>query len=145
MLNKKHMPKSYWAEAANTVVYLMNWCTTSRVHEVTPHENYYGKKMDKGKAKMPEYEEDQFDSNESTRSLDNELGGFDVPIMRTPGVKKAISTTNEKLHRSTHEKNPVSRFGYNDYMAYHYVFMIKKAADHELGSFAEPAMGRSNE
>ena len=40
------MPKSYWAGTANTVVYLMNRCTTSGVHEVTPHEKYYGKKLD---------------------------------------------------------------------------------------------------
>ena len=46
MLNEKHMPKSCWAEAANTVVYLMNQCTTSGVHEVTPHEKYYGNKSD---------------------------------------------------------------------------------------------------
>ena len=30
-------------------------------------------KMDKGKAKMPEYENDQFDDNESTPSLDSEF------------------------------------------------------------------------
>ena len=46
MLNEKHMPKSYWAKAANTAVYLMNRCTTSGVHEVTPHEKYYGNKLD---------------------------------------------------------------------------------------------------
>ena len=44
MLNEKNMSKSYWAEATNTVVYLMNRCTISGVHEVTPHEKYYGKK-----------------------------------------------------------------------------------------------------
>ena len=47
MLNEKHMSKSYWAEAANTIVYLM--------HKVTPHKKYntfkvkysnYGKKPD---------------------------------------------------------------------------------------------------
>ena len=32
MMSKKHMPKSYWAEVANTTVYLMNRCTTSGVH-----------------------------------------------------------------------------------------------------------------
>ena len=36
-------------------------------------------------------------------------------------------SANEKLRRSTREKNPVSRFGYNDYMAYHYVFFMKVA------------------
>ena len=44
MMNEKHMLKSYWAEAANIIVYLMNRCTTSGVHEVTPHEKYFGKK-----------------------------------------------------------------------------------------------------
>ena len=29
------------------------------------------------------------------------------------------------MKNSTREKNPVSRFGYNDYMAYHYAFMMK--------------------
>ena len=76
--------------------------------------------MDKGKAKMSKYEDDRFDDNESTHSLDSELGGFDVPI----GAKKALISANEKLRRSAREKNPVSRFGYNDYMAYHYAFMI---------------------
>ena len=36
MINEKHMP----------IVCLMNQCTTSGVHEITPHENYYGKKSD---------------------------------------------------------------------------------------------------
>ena len=40
------MPKTYWAEAANSSIYLMNRCTTSRVHDVTPHERYYGNKPD---------------------------------------------------------------------------------------------------
>ena len=46
MMSEKHMPKSYWAESANTAVYLMNGCTTSGMHEVTPHEKYFGKKSD---------------------------------------------------------------------------------------------------
>ena len=37
-------------------------------------------KMDKGKVKMSKYEDDRFDDNESTHSLDREFGGFDVPI-----------------------------------------------------------------
>ena len=39
------MPKSYWVEAANTVIYVMNWCTTSGVHEVTPHDKCYGNQL----------------------------------------------------------------------------------------------------
>ena len=46
MINKKNMPKSYWVEAANAIVYLMNWCTTLEVHDVTPHEKFFGKKLD---------------------------------------------------------------------------------------------------
>ena len=46
MMNEKHLPKSYWVEAANRTVYLMNRCTTSGVHDVTPYEKFYGKKPD---------------------------------------------------------------------------------------------------
>ena len=42
--------------------------------------------MDKGKAKMSEYEADRFDDDTSTHSLNSEFGGFDVPI----GAKKAL-------------------------------------------------------
>ena len=60
--------------------------------------------MDKGKAKMAEYEDDRFDDNESTHSLDSEFGGFDVPIV----VKEALTCVNEKFCHSTREKNLVS-------------------------------------
>ena len=33
-------------KGTTTAVYLMNWCTTSGVHEVTLHEKYFGKKSD---------------------------------------------------------------------------------------------------
>ena len=49
--------------------------------------------MDKGKGKMSEYKHDHFDGNESTHSLDRELGGFNVPIE----PKKALISENEKL------------------------------------------------
>ena len=43
----------------------------------------------------------------------------------------------------TREKNPVSRFGYNDtIVAYHYTFMMKVAADPEPESFAKAAKNR---
>ena len=91
--------------------------------------------MDKGKAKMPEYEDDHFDDNESTHSLDIEFGRFNVPIR----VKKALKSANEKLCRSTREKNPVRRFGYNNYMAYHYAFMMKVAIVREPEIFSQAA------
>ena len=40
--------------------------------------------MDKGKAKIPKYKDDQFDGNEF--GFDDQFDGFDVHLMRTPGV-----------------------------------------------------------
>ena len=74
---------------------------------------------------MPEYEveelHDDRDSDDSAHSLDSELG---VPIMRTPGVKKALTSTNEKLRRSSRAKTHVTRFAYNEYMAHHYALAM---------------------
>ena len=74
---------------------------------------------------MPEYEDDQFNEKELAHSLVNELGDFDVHIMRTPSVQKAIATAKEKLCRPTQEKNSVSRSSYKDYMVYHNAFVMK--------------------
>ena len=54
--------------------------------------------LDKGKAKMPEYE-NQVD-NESRHSLDIEFECLDT-VMQTNGAKKVIETANEKLRCST--------------------------------------------
>ena len=75
--------------------------------------------------------DDGNDLDGSTPSLDSEFG---VPIMRTPGVKKALSSASEKLRRSSREKNPVTRLGYNEYMAHHYAFAMKAVAEQELTS-----------
>ena len=82
---------------------------------------------------MTECEDNQSNDNELANSLDSECGGFDVPIMRTPGVKKAITTANEKLCRSTQEKNLVSRSGYNNY----YAFIMKMAAVRDTNTMQE--------
>ena len=53
MINEKHMSiQFYWDEAACTTVYLMNWCTTSGMHECTPHEKYYGRKPNLSHSKV---------------------------------------------------------------------------------------------
>lgn len=60
--------------------------------------------------------------------------------MTTPGlVKKSLALINEKLHHSTREENVVARFGYNDYIAYHYAFVMKLATIQESENFAEAA------
>ena len=79
-------------------------------------------RLDKGKAKMSEYEDT---NNTSTHSLDSESEGLDISNTQTARAQKALETANEKPHRSSREKNPVNRFGYNDYMAYHYAYMMK--------------------
>ena len=88
---------------------------------------------------MPKFEDDHSDGNESAHSLDSEYGGMEVPIMRTPGAKKVLTTTSEKLYRCTREKYVVNRFGYNVYLAYHYAFMMKMAIVRESESFSEVA------
>ena len=55
-------------------------------------------------------------------SIDSDFG---VPIIRTPGVKKALTTTNEQLRRLSQEKKPVMLYDYNKYIAQHYAFMMK--------------------
>ena len=57
--------------------------------------------------------------------------------MRTPGAKKVFTKTSEQPCHSTREKNVVSQSGYNDYMAYHYAFMMKVATIRELKTFSE--------
>ena len=51
--------------------------------------------------------------------------------MRTPGVKKAFTSTNEKLRRSSQVKTQVTRYAYNDYMVHQYAFAMKVVAKQE--------------
>ena len=52
-------------------------------------------RLDKGKAKMSEYED--LNNNASTHSLDSESEGLDILIIQTAGAKKALESANEKL------------------------------------------------
>ena len=86
--------------------------------------------LDKGKCKMPEYEvevhPDDSDPNLSAPSLDSEFG---VPIMRTPRVKKVLTSTNEKLCCSLRAKNSITLYAYNEYMTHLYAFTMKVVAE----------------
>ena len=44
-----------------------------------------------------------------------------------------------RLHRSPRQKNPVGRFGYNEYMAHHYAYMARVVEMRELESYVEAA------
>ena len=86
---------------------------------------------------MSEYEDTN--DNASTQSLDNESEGLDISIIQTVGAQKAVEAANENPRRSSREKNPVSRFGYNDYMAYHYAYMMKVNSVRGPETFSEAA------
>ena len=60
-------------------------------------------KLDKGKAKMPKYEDSM--DNESSHYLYNEFQGLNI---YTTEAKKALVYANKKLRWSTQEKNSVS-------------------------------------
>ena len=86
---------------------------------------------------MSEYAETN--DNVSTHSLDSESEGLDISIIQTAGAQKALEAANENPRRSSREKNPVSRFGYNDYMAYHYAYMMKVTSVREPETFSKAA------
>ena len=44
MLYEKNLPKKFWAEAANTAVFLQNRLPTKAVKNQTPFEDWYGRK-----------------------------------------------------------------------------------------------------
>ena len=94
-------------------------------------------RLDKGKAKISEYEDTN--DNASTHSLDSESEGLDISIIQTAGAQKGLETAKEKPRRSSREKNPVSRFGYTDYMAYHYAYMMKVTSVREPKTFSKSA------
>ena len=80
------------------------------------------------------------ESSGSEMSLDEELG---IPVIRTPGVKKAMETMNAKLRRSTRLKNPVQRLSYDSYLAHHYAYMASVVQVVEPTCFDE-AIGNEN-
>ncbi|MCO5587634.1 hypothetical protein L7F22_041583 [Adiantum nelumboides] len=62
----------------------------------------------------------------SEHKLDEE---FEIPSVRTPGVKKALKGMHEKLRRSGRHKNPIDRLTYDSYVARHCAYMAKIVRD----------------
>ena len=54
-------------------------------------------------------------------------------------AEKASTSANERLRRSTRQKNPIVRFGYNEYMAHQYTYMTRVAGVRDPESYAEVA------
>ena len=86
-------------------------------------------KLDKGKAKMSGYEEPI--DNASTQSLDREFEILDR------WSKESIRICKQETRPLDRQKNPVSRYNYKDYMAYHYNFMMKVISVREQETLSE--------
>ena len=94
-------------------------------------------RKEKGKKKMLEYDTNrgELDRRESDSKKSN-----DGPLrVKSASAKKASTLANEKLRRSTRQKNLVVRFGYNEYMAHHYAYMMCVVEVREPESYVEAA------
>jgi hypothetical protein len=79
-------------------------------------------------------------NDESRRSVsDSEMQGGETSGEKSAPVEKASTSRNERLCRSTRTRNPVIRFGYNEYMAHHYSYMARVAEVREPESYEEAA------
>ena len=80
------------------------------------------------------------DKDESDRSeSDSEGIGDGSSKVKSVSFEKASTSANERLRRSTRQKNPVVQFGYNEYIAHHYAYMTRVAEVREPESYAEAA------
>ena len=89
----------------------------------------------KGKKKMPEYDTDR--GNSDRCESDSERSDDGHSREKYASAKKASTSANEQLRRSTHQKNPIVRFRYNEYMVNHYAYMTRVAEVHEPESYAK--------
>ena len=42
MLHEMELPKTFWAEATNTAIFMKNWLPTKALNDKTPFEAWYG-------------------------------------------------------------------------------------------------------
>ena len=80
---------------------------------------------------------DNDETNRSESDSDKEDGRSSAT--KTELAKKGPTSGNNKLRRSTRQKNPLKRYGYNEYMTHHYAYMTKVAEVREPESYAEAA------
>ena len=94
-------------------------------------------RKEKGKRKMPEFETGNDEPDRCASDSDKEKGGSSAT--KTEPAKKGLKSGNGELRRSSRQKDPVIRYGYNEYMAHHYAYMTKVAEVREPESYAEAA------
>ena len=90
---------------------------------------------EKGKQNISEYETSNVESDQSEFDSRKEEGGS----LRTKSepAKKGPKPGNDKLCRSSRQKNLVKRYGHNKYMAYHYVYITMVAEVGEPERYAK--------
>ena len=82
---------------------------------------------------MSEYDTDKYESDRSeSDSEKNEDGRSET---KCESVKRAL----KMAVRSTHQKNVMVWFRYNEYIAYHYAYMTSVVEVRELESYVEAA------
>ena len=74
-------------------------------------------RKEKGKKKMTEYDTDRDELDR--RESDSKKSDVGPSKSKSASAKKASTSVNEQLHRSTRQKNLVVWFGYNMYMVHH--------------------------
>ena len=81
-----------------------------------------------------------FGSAESVRN-EFDFGAIEKnPLQKwSSSAEKATKLANEQLSRSTCLKNPLKRYGYNEYMAHHYAYMTRVTEVREPESYVEAA------
>ena len=91
---------------------------------------------EKGKKKMSKFENLEGTSDQS--DSDEAMSEDGPSELRSKSAKRALKSAIEKLRRSTHHKNPLILYGYNEYMAHHYALSRYSAfACRILGGTAE--------
>ena len=91
----------------------------------------------KGKKKVSDSSKDRRESDR--RESDSEDSGDRSSKAKSVSAEKASTSANERLRRSTRQKNPVVRFEYNEHMAHHYAYMNHIAEVREPERYVETA------
>ena len=97
--------------------------------EETVHTQGKGKEID------AKYDTTREESGQSESDFRNDNNG--TGEMKSGSAKRALQSTNQKLRRSTCQKNHVKWYGYNEYMAHHYAYMTKVVEVRDPESYAK--------
>ena len=92
---------------------------------------------EKGKQKVSDSGTDRDESDRRESNSEDSSDGSSGA--KSASAEKASTPANDRLRRSTHQKNPVVRFGYDEYMARHYAYMACVVEVREPESYAEAA------